>query len=95
MALTIEFWKQGENIYVEFNKNVYNFQEFLKKNESQIIIDSIYNKIIKDFTDEARGCKNKFEVVGKFIKNHFLKKDNLFDVVILDDGKVVKFNLEE
>ena len=55
----------------------------------------MHDKIVKDFPQDAIHYKNKYEIVGNFIKRHFLKKDNIFDVIILNDGKFVKFNIEE
>ena len=55
----------------------------------------IYNKIVKEYYEEIKDTKNKGEAIGLFIKKHFLKKDGIFDVIILDDGKLVKFNIEE
>jgi hypothetical protein len=95
MATTLEFWKQHDKIFVEYNKTVYSFNDFLKLPNSQPILDIIYNKIMKDYYSEIKDCKNKSEAIGLFIKNHFLKKDGLFDVIILEDGKLVKFNLED
>ena len=95
MATTLEFWKQNEKIFVEYNKKVYIFQEFLKLPQAESILDMIYNKIVKEYYEEIKDTKNKGEAIGLFIKKHFLKKDGIFDVIILDDGKLVKFNIEE
>jgi hypothetical protein len=95
MAVTLEFWKQNEKIFVEYNKKVYSFQEFLKLPQAENILDIIYNKITREYFDEIKDIKNKGEAIGSFIKRHFLKRDGIFDVVILDDGKLVKFNIEE
>ena len=95
MAVTIEFWKQGNKLFVEYNKRVYNFNDFLKLSEAQFVIDKIYLKISREYSNEVISDDNKGTVVGTFIKNHFLKRDNVIDVIILEDGKTIRFNLEE
>ena len=95
MAVTVEFWKQGNKLYIEYNKRVYNFSDFVKFSEAQFVIDSIYNNIQKEYPNEVIAKDNKGLVVGTFIKNHFLKKDDVIDVIILEDGKTIRFNLEE
>jgi len=95
MAVTLEFWKQKDKILVEFNKKVFSFQDFLKLPQAESILNQIYNKIVKDYYEEIKDAKTKGEAIGYFIKKHFLKKDGIFDVIILDDGKIVKFNIEE
>ncbi len=95
MAITVEFWKQSDKLFVEFNKKIYNFTQFIKLSEAQYVIELIYNKILTEYPKESFPDNNMCHVVGTFIKNHFLKKDNLFDLIILEDGKTVKFNFEE
>ena len=95
MAVPIEFWKQGNKLFVEYNKRVYNFNEFIRLSEAQFVIDKIYQKITREYPAEVISDNNKCLVVGTFIKNHFLKRDNVIDVIILDDGKIIRFNLEE
>ena len=95
MAVTIEFWKQGNKLFIEYNKRVYNFSDFVKLSEAQFVIDSIFNNIKKEYPSELISKDNKGLVVGTFIKNHFLKRDNVIDVIILEDGKTIRFNLEE
>lgn len=95
MAITVEFWKLSDKLFVEYNKRVYNFNQFIKLSEAQFIIENIYNKILKDYPNESFPDNNMCHTVGTFIKNHFLIKDSVFDVIILEDGKTIKFNLEE
>jgi len=95
MAVTLEFWQQHDKIYVEYNKKIFSFQEFLKLPQTQNILDKIYSKILNDYYEEVKTCKSKAEAIGFFIKKHFLKKDGIFDIVILDDGKLIKFNIED
>lgn len=95
MAITVEFWKQADKLYVEFNKRIYSFSQFIKLSEAQYLIEKIYNKILTDYPNESFQDNNMGHAVGTFIKNHFLVKDNVFDIIILEDGKTIKFNLEE
>jgi hypothetical protein len=96
MADLLEFWKQKGVVYVEYNSKCYTFSNFLKTAEGNSIINIMYQKILSSYINKIDDKnQNKAVVVRKFIKNHFLKKDKIFDVIIYNDGKVVKFNLEE
>ena len=95
MAVTVEFWKQANKLFIEYNKRVYDFNEFVKLSEAQFVIDNIFEHIKKEYPKELISKDNKGLVVGTFIKNHFLKRDNVIDVIILEDGKTIRFNLEE
>jgi len=95
MADLIEFWQQKGKIFVEFNSKTYSFLDFVKLPEGKFVIDAMFNKIVIKYPNEILNKKNKYDAVGNFIKNHFLKKDKIFDVIIYNNGKLVKFNLEE
>ena len=79
----------------EYNSKCYTFKDFIKLSQGQFIINSMFEKIVLDYPNEIDSKKSKGEIVGLFIKNHFLKKDKIFDVIIYNEGKVIKFNLEE
>ena len=95
MAVTVEFWKQAGKLFVEYNKRLYNFNDFLQSSEAQFVIEKIYLKILREYPNEVTDTGNKGHTVGNFIKNHFLVKDSVFDVIILEDGKTIRFNLEK
>jgi hypothetical protein len=95
MADLVEFWAQRGKIFVEHNSKIYLFTDFLKTREGKSIIDIMFREIVLKYPDEIKDKKSKWEIVGNFIKKHFLKKDKIFDVVIHNDGKVVKFNFED
>ncbi|MCG8568977.1 MAG: hypothetical protein MJB14_02450 [Spirochaetes bacterium] len=95
MIRTIEFYSRGDAIFVEYNTKKYTLKDFLNLPEAKDIIHSMYLKIITDYPDEIYKGESSFDVVGIFIKKHFLYNSYQFDVVIQDDGKLVKFNLEK
>lgn len=96
---SVEFYKKGHKIFVEYNDKTYTFAEFLYHEDSQYIIKKMYHKIIMDYSKkvekEVENLNNKGEVVGVFIKKFFLKKDKTYDVTIMGDGSVVNFHLEK
>jgi len=99
MAHTIEFWQEDGKIFVEYNLKKLSFENFLKQNDAKSIINDIYTKIKAHYMDkieeEIKNPDLKPEVVGIFIKKFFLNKNSNYDVVILGDGSIVNFILEE
>ena len=95
MASTLEFWKDGDQIYVEFNLVKYAMPEFLRLEEASMLIDRMYGEIILNYKKDVDLDQPKLTVVAQFIMKYFLDKDRTFDVVILGNGDVVKFNLEK
>jgi len=96
MAVILEFWKSksDHSIRVFYENKSYLFAEFLNLAESKMIVTSIYNEILRN--NPKVGVKGSVgEVVGKYIKDHFLGMDIANDVVILGNGKKVIFNLED
>lgn len=97
-AVNIEFFKKGSKIRVEMNNQIMGLADFLRRNDTKLIIELMYNKIVIDYPYERSG-KNKYEVVGNFIKKHFLLNDGIYDVRILSgtsgNYRTIYFNLEE
>ncbi len=99
MNYNLEFYKENQMIHVKINDNHFLLNQFLLLKESKKIISKMYQKILaeyySDIEREVSDMKNKGEVVGAFIKKHFLKKDFSFDVIIRGKGRIVQFNLED
>jgi hypothetical protein len=95
MAVTLEFWKSDDRIWVEFNLKKYQLPEFLALPAAAGIITRMYDKIIAEYRNEVDFNRERPEILAAFIKKHFLEKDKKFDVVILGNGDVVQFHAEE
>ncbi|NPV01696.1 MAG: hypothetical protein HPY53_09990 [Brevinematales bacterium] len=97
MAMMLEFWKNGamRKIYVNFDRQVMSLSAFLLYPEAKALVKLMYNKIASDYTSEIRDTE--LRTVGEFIRNHFLRLDKTFDVVVLgdDNRRTVLFNLED
>lgn len=96
---SIEFYQKSGQIYVEFCEQKYPLAEFLQIPDAQFILNEMYHKIVTEYIDhiktQIKNIDNKGEVLGIFIKNNFLEKDKTYDVVVLGNGSVMNFNLEE
>jgi len=95
MAHTIEFWKSEDKVMVEYNLKTMELGEFMHLSDTAKILDMIYNKIILEFPKEVDFKQSKLEIVAFFIKRHFMEKDKAFDVLVLGNGNIVKFNSEK
>ncbi len=95
----MEFYKKAGYIFVEYNEKEILLENFLKLPESKRIVHKIYHKIFTNYLDEieyeVENISHKGEVVGVFIKKYFMKKEHPYDVILLDNGNVVRFNLEK
>lgn len=96
---SVEFYEKSGKIRVQYNKKDFSLEEFLVLPEGKQILQKMYYKIITEYDDMIKGKvkdrNNKGEVVGVFIKNYFLEPDKSYDVVILGEEEVMKFNLEK
>jgi len=80
--MMVEFWKKEpfKKIYVNFNRETMSLSSFLAHPEAKVILDLMYKKIQNDYTSELK--ETSLKTVGEFIKNHFLRLDKTFDVVV-------------
>ncbi len=108
-STTLEFSKFYDRIMVSCNFQKMGLGEFCRKDGSKKILITICNAIRRQYSKENK-CDNKAcleqmtagslnctdypEIVGNFIKNHFLKKDIAFDVIVNEHNGSVDFNLE-
>ncbi len=98
MVQTIEFYKKAGRLFVDYNGKDLRLFEFMELPEGRKIINKMYQKIFIEYNKEIEhlvdNMNHKGEVVGAFINKFFLKKEVPFDVIILGNGNVIKFNLE-
>ena len=98
-AFTIEFFKSNNRILVDYNRKIYSLINFLRLPETKYLINIMYKYIMEnykyDWIMSLKNKKNVIEIVGEFIKNHFIKYTKKLDVFITNNGKNVKFNVEE
>jgi hypothetical protein len=98
LAKALEFYQYRNRIYVEYAGVHHTLKKFMELPEAADIVARMYDHIISDYIAnvkyEVTDLSNKAEVLSFFITKHFLKHDNTFDVVYLEGGNKMKFNLE-
>jgi hypothetical protein len=96
--MNLEFWQEGDTIFVDIDGRKHTLAEFIALPDGAFIVGKMYQVIImdhcQDIEEEVDDLSNKGEVVGRFICRFFLKQDQVFDVVYLEGGNRVRFNLE-
>jgi len=95
---SIEFYEKSGQIKILFNRQDFSFEDFLISPEGSRILNKMYFKILQDheklIEGKVKDRMNKGEVLGYFIKTHFLSPDKSYDVVFLGADDFIKFNLE-
>jgi hypothetical protein len=106
---TLEFSKSNDRIMVNYNFETISLGDFCRLADAKEVLIIICNAIRRQYKEENpcsnpvciqtihKGmvkCNDYMETVGAFIKNHFLKSDIVFDVIISDNSDHVDFNLE-
>jgi hypothetical protein len=94
MAHTLEFWKSGDLVMVEFNLERHDLAAFLRLPQARNLLDLMYDKIVTEYQAEVDFKKDRMGILADFITRHFLSKDSSFDVIVLGNGQVVKFRTE-
>ena len=106
---TLEFSKANDRIMVNYNFENINLADFCRMKGAREVLIKICNAIRRQYKEEnpcsnpvciqtinkgSVNCNNYVGTIGAFIKNHFLKNDIVFDIIISEDSDRVVFNLE-
>ena len=107
---TLEFSKENDRIMVNYNFETMDLDDFCRHEGARNILVTMCDTIRRQYKEEnpcsnpiciqtihkgLANCNNYVKIVGAFIKNHFLKKDISFDVIINEENGRVEFNFEE
>lgn len=94
--ITIEFWLEEKELMIQYKTKNMKFKDFANKfsDEAYFIINSIYDYIAKNEMDFCDDYDNVFECIGNYIKENYLKYNNILDFMISSNGKVLKTDKE-
>ncbi len=86
--ISLEFYEAIGLTYIEYNRQTYTLQSFLKTDVAGIVFHSLENEIHgysqNTWNKSKTISKKEAERIVHYIHSHFSKKDRIFDLIILN-----------
>ena len=109
-ATTLEFFLKENTPFVSFNSRTLSLEDFSREPGSKLVLIKICKTILQKHTGETR-CENPvcmqypnqefrypcgaMDIVGNFIRSHFMEHDRTLDVIVSENSDHVTFNFEK